>query len=87
MTQRMAVILGNPDKANSHYCHALPSACAEGAQGAGHGLRVIDVGGLDCPMVCSQQDEESLAGLVEDCAATRAKWLAKMRALGAQGAG
>jgi len=56
MARRIALIQAHPDPAGGHLCHALAQAYADGARGAGHECRVIDVAGLDFPLLRSQKD-------------------------------
>lgn len=44
---RIVIIQGHPDGAHPHYCHALADAYRKGAEGAGHGVTLIDVGAVD----------------------------------------
>jgi len=48
---RILVINGNPDPAVERLTSALATAYAEGAQGAGHTVSRVDVGGLDFPLL------------------------------------
>ena len=52
------VIQGHPDAGQRHFCHALAEAYAEGARSAGHGVRLIDVGTLDFPLLRSKAQWE-----------------------------
>lgn len=56
--QRILLILGHPDGARPHLCHALARAYADGARRGGHELREVDVAALDFPLLRSQQDWE-----------------------------
>ena len=56
--RRVVLIQGHPDAIAPHLCHALADAYAEGAQGAGHEVRRIEVSRLDFPLLRSQQDWE-----------------------------
>lgn len=56
MTRRIALIQAHPDPAGGHLCHALAQAYADGARGAGHEVRIIDVAQLDFPLLRSQKD-------------------------------
>ncbi|HEY9107248.1 MAG TPA: NAD(P)H-dependent oxidoreductase, partial [Roseateles sp.] len=56
MARRIALIQAHPDPAGGHLCHALAQAYADGACDAGHECRVIDVAGLDFPLLRSQKD-------------------------------
>jgi putative NADPH-quinone reductase len=59
MPKRIAIILGHPDASEPHFCHALAQAYQEGAVGAGHEVRVIDVARLDFPLIRSRREFES----------------------------
>ena len=54
--KRILVIQGHPDAAGGHLCHALAQAYVDGARGAGHELRQVDVAQLDFPLLRSQKD-------------------------------
>jgi len=56
MTRRIAIVQGNPDPRGKRFAHALAEAYADGAQAAGHEVRVIDVAKLDFPLVRSKED-------------------------------
>ncbi|KQW42454.1 MULTISPECIES: NAD(P)H-dependent oxidoreductase [unclassified Roseateles] len=56
MPNRILLILGHPDGARRHLCHALADAYADGARAAGHAVRVIDVAALDFPLLRSKDD-------------------------------
>lgn len=56
MSSRITIIQAHPDPAGGHLCHALAQAYADGARAGGHEVRVIDVAGLDFPLLRSQQD-------------------------------
>ena len=56
MTKRIAILQGHPDASTQHLCHALAQAYAEGAQAAGHEVRIIDVAQLDFPVLRSHAD-------------------------------
>lgn len=51
---RVTIIQGHPDPAGGRLCHALAEAYAEGAAEGGHELRRIELGGLDVPILRSQ---------------------------------
>ena len=64
--KRIVLIQGHPDSTMPHLCHALAAAYAEGAEEAGHTVRVIQVAELDFPLLRSQQaweDDALPAGL------------------------
>lgn len=56
--QRILIIQGHPDATQRHLCHALAEAYADGALGAGHEVRTIDVSRLDFPLLRSAQEWE-----------------------------
>jgi putative NADPH-quinone reductase len=51
---RILLIDGHPDPDPARYGHALASAYADGATGAGHALRRVEVADLDFPLLRSQ---------------------------------
>ena len=59
MTERIAVIQGHPDGESHHYGHALSNAYTQGAIGAGHDVRVIDVGKLSFPLIRNKMEWEN----------------------------
>lgn len=59
MAKRIVVIQGHPDPAGHHLLHALADAYADGAIGAGHEVRRIDVAQLDFPLLRTQDDFEA----------------------------
>nr|WP_316642786.1 NAD(P)H-dependent oxidoreductase [uncultured Roseateles sp.] len=56
--KRILIIQGHPDALAPHFCHALAQAYREGAEQAGHSVRVLDVAALDFPLLRSQADWE-----------------------------
>ncbi|MDR7270251.1 putative NADPH-quinone reductase [Pelomonas saccharophila] len=56
--RHVLLILGHPDAAGGHLCHALADAYAQGGRQAGHEVRRIDVAQLDFPLLRSKQDWE-----------------------------
>jgi len=54
--KRILILQGHPDPAAGHFCHALASACAEGATEAGHSVERIEVAQLDFPLLRSQAE-------------------------------
>lgn len=52
---RILLLQGHPDGDHPHLCHALADAYGEGARGAGHEVRSLDVARLDFPLLRSQQ--------------------------------
>jgi putative NADPH-quinone reductase len=59
MTERILVLQGHPDPSARHLCHALADAYAEGAEGAGHEIRRLDVTALEFPLLRSQKEWET----------------------------
>jgi putative NADPH-quinone reductase len=55
---RVAIIQGHPDPAPERFCRALALAYAEGARGAGHEVRVVDVARLDFPVLRRRREWE-----------------------------
>jgi putative NADPH-quinone reductase len=53
---KVVVIQGHPDAGERHFCHALAEAYRTGAEGAGHEVRVIDVGSMEFPILRSPAD-------------------------------
>lgn len=62
---RVAIVLGHPDQAAEHYCHALADAYAEGAKRGNHDVRRIDIAALEFPLLQSQEEYDS--GPTPDC--------------------
>ena len=58
MTKHVLLIQGHPDTGHRHLGHALADAYAEGAIGAGHELKRIDVASLEFPLLRSAEDWE-----------------------------
>jgi putative NADPH-quinone reductase len=58
--RRIAIILGHPDAAEPHFCHALARAYQDGATKAGHEVRIIDVSKLDFPLLRNRREFESV---------------------------
>ncbi|HEU5293995.1 MAG TPA: NAD(P)H-dependent oxidoreductase [Burkholderiaceae bacterium] len=54
MSTQVLIIVGHPDPAGGHLCHALAQAYADGAHEAGHEVRTIDIAQLDFPLLRSQ---------------------------------
>lgn len=57
-SKRILIIQGHPDGLAPHFCHALAQAYREGAEQAGHSVRVLDVAALDFPLLRTQADWE-----------------------------
>lgn len=64
MPKRIVIIQGHPDPSPERFCRALGAAYAEGAAGAGHEVRHIDVAALDIPILRTKEDFDS--GTVPD---------------------
>ncbi|MBT9459678.1 MAG: NAD(P)H-dependent oxidoreductase [Burkholderiaceae bacterium] len=58
MSKRILIIQGHPDALAPHFCHALAQAYRDGAEQAGHTVRVVDVAALDFPLLRTQADWE-----------------------------
>lgn len=58
MPRRILIIQGHPDHQSAHLCHALATAYADAARGAGHEVREINVGALDFTLLRSQHEWE-----------------------------
>lgn len=56
MSKKILVIQGHPDASQRHYCHALADSYAEGAEGAGHQVRRLNVASYDVPIVRSAEE-------------------------------
>jgi putative NADPH-quinone reductase len=54
--KRITIIQGHPDPDGRHFGHALAQAYREGAEAAGHEVRLVEVAKLDFPLLRSQQD-------------------------------
>jgi len=59
--RRILILQGHPDASAPHLCHALAAAYAEGARQAGHEVRLVEIAGLDFPLLRSQQEWEHTA--------------------------
>jgi putative NADPH-quinone reductase len=57
--KKILLIQGHPDASAPHLCHALAAAYAQGATGAGHAVRQVQVANLLFPLLASQADWES----------------------------
>lgn len=57
MAINIVVILGHPDTA-PHLCHALADAYQQGAEKAGHAVRMLAVTQLEFPLIRSRKDWE-----------------------------
>ncbi len=56
--RRVVIIQGHPDPDQSHLCHALADAYAQGAIDAGHGVTRIDIAGIDIPPLRNKTEFE-----------------------------
>ena len=56
MASKIVVIDGHPDPSAERYCHALAKAYAEGAQNAGHSVRLVTVSECDVGFVRSKEE-------------------------------
>jgi len=68
MKKSITILQGHPDKAGGHLCHALAEAYKEGAEGAGHKVRIVDVAALEFPLLCSRNEwekDDTPAGLLD----------------------
>ncbi len=54
--KRIVIIQGHPDPEGKHFGHALALAYREGAEAAGHEVRLVEVAKLDFPLLRSQED-------------------------------
>ena len=60
MPKRIVIIQGHPDPKEGHFCHALASACAQGAQSGKHELKRIAVSQIDFPLLRTKEEWESM---------------------------
>jgi putative NADPH-quinone reductase len=58
MSKRILIVNAHPDVAQPHFLHALADAYAEGAVGAGHDVRRIELATLDFAWLKSQEEFE-----------------------------
>lgn len=56
MSKNILILNGHPDPSPERLCAGLAAAYANAASLAGHGVRRIDVGALDFPMIRSQAE-------------------------------
>ena len=56
MSKHILIILGHTDPARGHYGHALADSYKKGAREAGLDIKMIEVGGLDCPLLRTKED-------------------------------
>lgn len=59
MTKRIAILDAHPDPDRARFVHALADAYAEGAAGAGHEVRRIELAKLDVPLLRTRADWET----------------------------
>ena len=57
--KRILIVLAHPDAEKPHYCHALAEAYQTAAEEAGHGVRLLDLGKLDVPLLRSKSEWQS----------------------------
>lgn len=58
MAQRILIINAHPDRARTHFLHALSEAYERGARAGGHDIRRIDLATLEFPWLHSQAEFE-----------------------------
>ncbi len=58
MSKRILIVNAHPDAAQPHFLHALADAYAEGATGAGHEVRRIELAKIDFAWLKSQDEFE-----------------------------
>ncbi|HEX2018867.1 MAG TPA: NAD(P)H-dependent oxidoreductase [Aurantimonas sp.] len=56
MARRILIIVAHPDPAPNRLSRALAAAYRQGAEGAGHNVRELDLATLDIPILRSQED-------------------------------
>ena len=56
MTKRLLIIQGHPDPQGRRFGHALASAYLDGAQSAGHEVKLIELAKLSFPLLRSAQE-------------------------------
>lgn len=59
MAKRITILQGHPDPQGGHFGHLLADSYVEGAEAAGHEVRVINVTRLDFPLLRSQAEYEA----------------------------
>lgn len=55
MTRHILIIVGHPDPAPNRLCRALATAYREGAETAGHEVRLLDLATLPVPLLRTQE--------------------------------
>lgn len=56
MFRRIVIIQGHPDPAGGRFCHALADAYANGAQSAGHEVRIVNIADLEFPLLRTESE-------------------------------
>ena len=56
MAKKIAIILGHPDPVGHRFCHALAQTYAEGAEAAGHQVKIIDIAQVEFPVLRTKED-------------------------------
>jgi len=59
MHKRIVIIQGHPDPKEGHFCHAIATAYAQGAQEGKHEVKRIAVAKIDFPILRTKEDWES----------------------------
>ena len=55
MSKNIMLIQGHPDHAGEHLCHALADAYRQGAEAAGHTVRITDIANKEFPILRSHE--------------------------------
>lgn len=71
MSNRILIIQGHPDPDQSHFCHALATAYADGAVEAGHDVRRIEVATVPFSLLRTAEAFQQQAPTAEIVAAQR----------------
>lgn len=58
MPKHIVIIQGHPDPGRKHLCNALGDAYQQGAQQAGHEVKLIEVAQLEFPLLRSKEEHE-----------------------------
>ncbi|WP_341326886.1 NAD(P)H-dependent oxidoreductase [Methylotuvimicrobium sp. KM2] len=56
--KRIAIIQGHPDPDEQRFCRALANAYADGADSAGHQIKMIDIARIEFPILRTQHEFE-----------------------------
>jgi putative NADPH-quinone reductase len=56
MPKQVVIIQGHPDPTDNHFCHALATEYAKGAESTGHTVRVIEIAQIEFPVLRSKED-------------------------------